>query len=298
MSTNLSNNIKRLRKNRRLTQAQLALELKKGQTTIGNWETGFSEPGVEELQLLSNFFGVSVDILINQDLAHVNLSDLATSVENVNLNVNPHVNLKTENGVSQGGVSVIEQSRKRKQPERVGASHFMPRVITVDNQGKENAIYVPVKARAGYLAGYGDPEYLEKLPAYRLPGMDTGTYRIFEVDGVSMFNTLQDKDRVIARWSPISEIRDDRVHVLITKTDGILIKRILNRLEERKLVCKSDNNHRGEYPPIVIDVYEVLEAWYVVERWTRQLPNPGEIYKRIVDLEADMAIIKHKMLKG
>ncbi len=168
----------------------------------------------------------------------------------------------------------------------------------MDSQGNENAVLVPVRARAGYLSGYSDPHFIEKLPAYRLPGMNTGTYRIYEVDGLSMFPTLQDKDKVISRWTAVSEIIDDRVHVLITKNDGLLVKRILNRFEEGKLICKSDNNHKGEYPNIVLDIHEILEVWYPVERWTRSLPSPGEIYKRIVDLEADMALIKHKMLKG
>ncbi|RYY00522.1 MAG: transcriptional regulator, partial [Gammaproteobacteria bacterium] len=165
-----------------------------------------------------------------------------------------------------------------------------------DTNGEENTVMVPVRARAGYLHGYGDPQYIEKLPAYKLPGANNGTYRIFEVEGASMFPTLQDKDLAIARWTPLTEIREDRVHVLVTRDHGIIIKRVLSRPQSGVLVCKSDHNEKGLYPNIVLDVSEVLECWYVVERMTKHLPSPGEIYKRITDLEADIAIIKSKLL--
>ena len=170
-----------------------------------------------------------------------------------------------------------------------------PKIITIDSQGEENIIYVPVKARAGYMLGYGDPQFIQSLSAYRLPGYTNGTYRIFEVEGHSMFPTLQDADRVIARWADISEVRDDRVYVLVTRTQGVLIKRLINRHHEGKIIVKSDNNHAGEFPTIVMEVDEVAEIWYVVERWTRQLPGPGEIYKRLVNIEAELAMLKQKM---
>jgi transcriptional regulator with XRE-family HTH domain len=46
--------------------------MSKGQTTIGNWENGVSEPNVEELLLLSNYFGTPVDILLKVDLSLTN----------------------------------------------------------------------------------------------------------------------------------------------------------------------------------------------------------------------------------
>jgi phage repressor protein C with HTH and peptisase S24 domain len=145
------------------------------------------------------------------------------------------------------------------------------------------------------MSGYGDPLFIQSLSAYRLPGYTNGTYRIFEVEGHSMFPTLQDADRVIARWADISEVRDDRVYVLVTRFQGVLIKRLINRYHEGKIIVKSDNNQTGEFPTIVLDVEEVAEIWYVVERWTRQLPGPGEIYKRLVNIEAELATLKQKM---
>jgi transcriptional regulator with XRE-family HTH domain len=48
---------------------------------------------------------------------------------------------------------------------------------------------VPVKAAAGYLAGYADPEFLDELNTFTLPMLAPGTYRAFEIVGDSMLPT-------------------------------------------------------------------------------------------------------------
>jgi len=68
----LGKNIRHLRKQFSQTQSELADMMGKGQTTIGNWENGVSEPNVEELLLLSNYFGTPVDILLKVDLSLTN----------------------------------------------------------------------------------------------------------------------------------------------------------------------------------------------------------------------------------
>ena len=68
----LGKNIRHLRKQFAQTQSELADMMGKGQTTIGNWENGVSEPNVEELLLLSNYFGTPIDILVKVDLALTN----------------------------------------------------------------------------------------------------------------------------------------------------------------------------------------------------------------------------------
>ena len=68
----LGKNIRHLRKQFNQTQSELADMMGKGQTTIGNWENSVSEPSVEELLLLSNYFGTPIDLLLKVDLALTN----------------------------------------------------------------------------------------------------------------------------------------------------------------------------------------------------------------------------------
>lgn len=171
-----------------------------------------------------------------------------------------------------------------------------PKIITM-SQGKENILFVPVKAGAGYLNGFGDPEYIESLQAYRLPGFDNGTFRMFEIDGQSMLPTLRSRDRIIGQWCDIKDIKDSYVHVIVTKNDGVVVKRVLNRIQkDGVLILKSDGN-RYEYPDRIVDPSEVVECWSGVGKISRDLSGPNDLYHRLDDAEGRLAIIEN-LLKG
>ena len=65
----LGKNIRFLRKQSSKTQSEIASLIQKGQTTIGNWENGISEPSLSELLIISNYFDIPLDTLIKIDLA-------------------------------------------------------------------------------------------------------------------------------------------------------------------------------------------------------------------------------------
>ncbi len=57
-----------LRKEKRLTQADLSEAIRVSQQSISKWETGRALPSAENLKYLSELFGVSVDYLLNDDM--------------------------------------------------------------------------------------------------------------------------------------------------------------------------------------------------------------------------------------
>lgn len=177
----------------------------------------------------------------------------------------------------------------------------MPQVIAVNQTGNENVIYVPVKARAGYLNGYGDPEYIETLPSFNMPHLTNGTYRCFEVKGNSMVRTFFDGDLVFGKYvEDLRDIKDGRVYVIVSKNDGIVLKRVINRIAERdKLILKSDNKD-GNYPTYTINTEEVVEVWYVTMYASKQMPEPVDIYDRLHELESKVVdlegVIQRKSL--
>jgi transcriptional regulator with XRE-family HTH domain len=65
----LGKNLRHLRKQSSRTQSEIASLIQKGQTTIGNWENGISEPSLNELLIVSNYFDIPVDTLLKIDLA-------------------------------------------------------------------------------------------------------------------------------------------------------------------------------------------------------------------------------------
>ncbi len=63
----ISSNLARLRKNRQMTQTDLARRLFVSNKTVSKWERGMGYPELPQLLRLSDLFGVSVDSLIRGD---------------------------------------------------------------------------------------------------------------------------------------------------------------------------------------------------------------------------------------
>ncbi len=58
--------LKTLRKQKKISQLKLALELNTNQNTISRYETGEREPGLKELVKIADYFNVSVDYLLER----------------------------------------------------------------------------------------------------------------------------------------------------------------------------------------------------------------------------------------
>jgi transcriptional regulator with XRE-family HTH domain len=67
MSGNFSNNFKTMRKQRNLTQKQIAETLGVSCQAVSKWETNSSYPDISLLPIIADYFGVSVDFLIGHD---------------------------------------------------------------------------------------------------------------------------------------------------------------------------------------------------------------------------------------
>ncbi len=61
-----SEKLKSLRKQRGITQEQLANDLGIGVSTIGMYESNIRNPSYKVLKQISNYFNVSVDYLVNE----------------------------------------------------------------------------------------------------------------------------------------------------------------------------------------------------------------------------------------
>lgn len=144
-------------------------------------------------------------------------------------------------------------------------------VITVDENNRNNIELVPQKAAAGYLSGYADPEYIKELPRFKLPILNQGTYRAFEITGDSMLPILPGTI-VIGEWvEDFQNLKNGKSYVLVTQREGIVYKRVFNYLQENgKLFLVSDNR---QYAPYQIDAAEVIEAWAAKAYISVQFPD-------------------------
>lgn len=62
----MSDIIKKLRKEKRLTQMELAERLNVSQSTIASWENGKRRPDLDLIPIIADFFGVSADLLYDR----------------------------------------------------------------------------------------------------------------------------------------------------------------------------------------------------------------------------------------
>ena len=131
--------------------------------------------------------------------------------------------------------------------------------ITV-NEGNEDLIeIIPIHASAGYLQGYADPEYIEQLQKIKLPFLPTGTHRAFPIKGDSML-PVKDGAFIVAKYvDDINNVKDGKTYIVLTKDDGLVYKRVYNKIKEHQsLLLYSDNK---TYEPYEIHMETVLELW-------------------------------------
>src|SRR6201995_2066811 len=145
--------------------------------------------------------------------------------------------------------------------------------ISVDKDDNENIELVPLKASAGYLNGYADPEYVAALPKFYLPMFKQGTYRAFEIKGDSMLPLMPGTiiiGEYVENWA---DVKPAETYVVISKNDGIVYKRIGNRFRDnRKLKLISDN---PVYEPYEIEGEDVLEIWKAKGYISTHFPEPS-----------------------
>lgn len=148
----------------------------------------------------------------------------------------------------------------------------------VDTNNEERICIVPVKASAGYLNGLADPEYVAELPHFALPVnelMHGSTYRVFQIKGDSMLPVTSGSYIFCNYVESLNGIRNGKAYVVITADEGIVYKRVFNRVEEDgTLLLKSDN---VAYDPYSVPVHQVLEVWQAIGFLSFEIPEPDEM---------------------
>ena len=129
--------------------------------------------------------------------------------------------------------------------------------ITVDSNGENRIEIIPEKARAGYLAGYSDPEFIEALQHISLPFLRNGKYRAFPVSGDSMPPHKEGSFVVGEYIERLRDVVDGKTYIIVTKTNGIAYKK-KKKKGKNLFVAKSDNT---VYEPYEVKASEVLEIW-------------------------------------
>jgi transcriptional regulator with XRE-family HTH domain len=145
--------------------------------------------------------------------------------------------------------------------------------ISVDKDDNENIELVPLKASAGYLNGYADPEYVAQLPKFYLPMFKQGTYRAFEIKGDSMLPLVSGTIIIGEYMENWGDVKGGETYVIISKADGVVYKRMGGKFRaDKKLKLISDN---PVYEPYDINGEDVLEIWKAKAYISTHMPLPA-----------------------
>ncbi|RUT70270.1 LexA family transcriptional regulator [Flavobacterium cupreum] len=243
-----SDNIRSLRMKKKISQEKLAESLLITRGRYVKYEDGTSEAPYEILKRISQYYGISIDILLCADVRKIKMDDLVK----------------------------LENNRL-----------LLP--VIVNNEGDNLIEIVTQKAKAGYMNGYSDPEYIESLPRISLPFLGPGLHRGFTVDGDSM-PPHEDGDVIVAKYiEKLGEVVDGRTYIIMTKNDGIVYKR-LNKNKKNLLVVESDESF---YTPYEVKASEIEQIWEFkcnLGKKDKKRVNivPGSIEEMFLELKNDI----------
>jgi transcriptional regulator with XRE-family HTH domain len=174
------------------------------------------------------------------------------------------------------------------------AKRRQQKMMTVDT----NLIhFVPVKAAAGYLAGYADSEFIDELNTFTLPMLAGGNYRAFEIIGDSMMPTPSGSIIVGEKVDDSEDVKNDQAYIVVSRNEGIVYKRIVknNRLKN-KLTLVSDNPQYQPYQVNAEDIVELWQAQMVISKVSAQQRwDMNSLATMVNNLQSQVTTLKKKM---
>ncbi len=129
--------------------------------------------------------------------------------------------------------------------------------ITVDEKGENKIEIIPEKAQMGYLQGYSDPGYIEKLQTISLPFLRNGKFRAFPASGDSM-PPFKNGTFIVGKYvENVSDLKNNKTYIFITQNEGVVYKRF-EKKTARNITVSSDN---PLYKPYEVKLSELVEIW-------------------------------------
>ncbi|MEO8795493.1 MAG: helix-turn-helix domain-containing protein [Daejeonella sp.] len=248
-------NIRLLRDRKKMSQEDLSLKLDLSRNKLQALESGKTvNPSVADLVKFSEYFKISVDSLLKIDLPKLGELKLKE--------------LEAGNDVFMTG------------------SKLRVLAITVDKNNQENVEYVPVKAKAGYRSGYGDPEFIASLPKFSLPNLPaSGTFRMFPTTGNSMLPIPENSDVIAQYVQDWKSLKPDTLCIVILKEEQDFVFKSVTVQEDGKILLKSWND---KYQPYLVGSDEVLEIWKYYKHQTDKMPQKRTDMQELKELLLDV----------
>jgi transcriptional regulator with XRE-family HTH domain len=158
--------------------------------------------------------------------------------------------------------------------------------------------FVPVKAAAGYLAGYADQEFIDELNTFTLPMLGAGQYRAFEIVGDSMLPTPSGSIIVGEKVeNNVDYLKNNQAYIVVSRNEGIVYKRIVkNNRAKNKLTMVSDNPSYQPYQMNAEDIIELWQAQMVISKVSVQPAwDMNQLASLVNNLQEQVSTLKKRM---
>ncbi len=179
-----------------------------------------------------------------------------------------------------------------------GGSYLAKRRMQKMMTAERNIIhFVPVKAAAGYLAGYADSEFIDELNTFTLPMLSGGNYRAFEIIGDSMMPTPSGSIIVGEKVDDKDDVKNNQAYIVVSRNEGIVYKRIVkSNKAKNKFTLVSDN---PQYQPYQVNAEDVVELWHaqmVLSKVSQQQRwDMDSLASMVSNLQNQVSSLKKKM---
>jgi len=106
-----------------------------------------------------------------------------------------------------------------------------------------------------YMQHYHQPDYINRLPAMRLPTLPVGNYRAFEADDDFMLPSTLLVGQFTRNWF---DIVDGRLYIVVLQHQGLVCRRIFNQVKVKGVLLLTSD--KASIPSREVPLKDVLEV--------------------------------------
>lgn len=308
----VSNNIKYLRRLNGLTQEQFSRRLGIKRSLVGAYEEARANPPLDNLKLIANTFGISVDALIKQDIRKLKATpDVSFDFEPRPQVMNTHHQVETPKPIGEIIHRVIPQNpipvhipAPSVFERNTGINKIAQRITLkpIDNSALSRNLNVSTPAPSNfktqsislklvekhleneYLNRFQDTYFIQSMPTIQMPKLaPNAEYRAFEAGNDFAFEGALMVGKLIDNWT---NIIDGKNYIVIVRGKGILFRKVINQVKIKGTLLLMSDNLR--IPSQEISIKDMIEIWEYTSFISYSMPEPKVSVDKLSNLVEEL----------
>lgn len=245
-------NIKKIRQAKKLSQADFSQLFNLARASVGAYEEGRSEPKIETLIAIANYFSISIDALLTRRL------------------------------------TISEIFKFNSLNEKLDQVHHLKGRAIRKNQFVK---LIRIDQYLNYIVQRTSRDYMDSLEEVGLSsGLEADI--ALEMNGGEMSrdsNGIHHGDILYAKQLSLDDLKDFPNQVMNFMTNTEILTRRFKEIKENKIILSADDSG---YPEKQLDLEEVLECWRVIGVFTVSVPRPLQTEERLLRIEEELKRLK------